>query len=55
MKRFAAGKHFALIPFQHAPLNKLLLEKLIVSDLVNEFATFYGTRIFITVFTRTLH
>jgi hypothetical protein len=35
------------------PLSRVLLEKLTVTQLVKKFPTFYGTRRFITVFTRT--
>jgi hypothetical protein len=34
------------------PWSRVLLEKLIYAQLVNKFSTFYGTRRFITVFTR---
>jgi hypothetical protein len=33
--------------------SKVVLQKLVVSQLVMKFPTFYGNRIFITVFTRT--
>jgi len=36
-------------------VRELLLEKLIVSQLIKEFPTFYGTRSFIAVFTRESH
>jgi hypothetical protein len=37
------------------PLFRVLLEKLTVAQLVNKFSAFYGTRMFITVFTRARH
>jgi len=40
---------------QLAPLNRVLLEKLTVAQLANKFYTFYGTRKFITVFTKARH
>jgi hypothetical protein len=36
-------------------MDTILLEKLIVSELVNKFPTFYGTQMFITAFTRAHH
>jgi len=35
------------------PWSEVLLEKLTVTELVKKFSTFYGTRRFITVLTRT--
>jgi hypothetical protein len=35
--------------------NRVLLEKLVVTQLVKKFLACYGTRRFITVFTRTRH
>jgi len=37
------------------PWNKAFLEKLTVSQLVNKFPAFYGTRRFITAFTSVRH
>jgi hypothetical protein len=37
------------------PLSRVRLEKLIVSQVVNTFPAFYGTRRFFTVFTRARH
>jgi hypothetical protein len=37
------------------PWSRILLEKLIVAQLVQQFPVFYGTRRFITVFTRARH
>jgi len=37
------------------PWSKVLLEKLIVTQLVKKFLDFYGTPRFITVFTRAHH
>jgi len=37
------------------PWSRVLLEKLIVTQLVKRFLTFYGTQRFITVFTRVYH
>jgi hypothetical protein len=37
------------------PRNRVLLEKLIVSQLVKKFLAFYGSRKFITVFARARH
>jgi len=36
-------------------MEQVLLEKLIVTQLVNQFPAFHGTRRFITVFTRSCH
>jgi hypothetical protein len=38
-----------------SPWNRVLFEKLIVTQLVKKFAAFYGLRRFITVFTRAGH
>jgi hypothetical protein len=38
-----------------APRSKVLLEKLAVAQLVKKSPAFYGTRTFITVFTRVHH
>jgi len=40
---------------QLVPGNKVLLEKLIVTQLVKKFLAIHGTRRFITVFTRSRH
>jgi hypothetical protein len=40
---------------QLTPWNRVLLEKLIVTQLVKKFPAFYGTRRFITVFKRAHH
>jgi hypothetical protein len=37
------------------PWHRVLLEKLMVTQLVNKFQTFYGTQRFITMFTRICH
>jgi hypothetical protein len=37
------------------PWSRALLEKLIVTQIVKKFPVFYGTRRFITVFTRAHH
>jgi hypothetical protein len=37
------------------PWSRVLLEKLVVTQIVKKFSAFYGTRRFITVFTRTSH
>jgi hypothetical protein len=37
------------------PWSRILLEKLIVTQLVKKFLVFYGTRFFITMFTRAHH
>jgi len=37
------------------PWNRILLEKLLVTQLVKKFPAFYGIRKFITVFTRVRH
>jgi len=37
------------------PWSRVLLEKLVVTQLVKKYYYFYGTRRFITVFTRALH
>jgi hypothetical protein len=39
----------------HIPWSKALLEKLVVAQPVNKFPAFYGTRRFITKFTRPYH
>jgi hypothetical protein len=38
-----------------APWSRVLLEKLTVPQLVKKFPAYYGTRRFITAFTRALH
>jgi hypothetical protein len=38
-----------------SPRSRVLLEKLTVTQLVKKFPAFYGTRRFITVFTRSSH
>jgi len=43
------------ITYLLTPCSRVLLEKLIGSQLVKKFPTFYGTRRFITSFTTTLH
>jgi hypothetical protein len=40
---------------QLTPWNRVLLEKLSVAQLLKNFPTFYGTQMFVTVFTRALH
>jgi len=37
------------------PCSQVLLEKLMVTQLVQKFPTFWGTQRFITMFTRTYH
>jgi hypothetical protein len=46
---------FTIVKIQLTPLTRVLLEKLVVTQLVNKFSTFYGTRRFIIVFTRARH
>jgi len=41
-----------LPPYQLSPWSRVVLEKLIVTQLVKKFSTFCGTRRFITVLTR---
>jgi len=44
-----------LITYLLTPWNRVLLEKLTVSQLVKKFPAFYGTRRFITAFTSARH
>jgi hypothetical protein len=41
--------------FTHSFMELALLEKLPIVQLLKNFPAFYGTRYFITVFTRALH
>jgi hypothetical protein len=41
--------------YMNNAMGRVLLEKLIASQLVKEFPAFYGTRRFITVFTKARH
>jgi len=44
-----------LLTYLLTPCSRVLLEKLTGSQLVNKFPAIYGTRKFITVFTRARH
>jgi len=44
-----------VVPPLLTPCSKVLIEKLTVTWMVKKFLSFYGTRRFITVFTRALH
>jgi hypothetical protein len=44
-----------LVSYWLTPWSRVLLENLIVVHLVKKFSAFYGTRVFITVFTRAHH
>jgi len=48
---------YIFIPLTHSltPCSRVLLEKLIGSQLVKKFPAFYGTRKFITAFTSASH
>jgi hypothetical protein len=48
-------KQTRIITNQPSPLSRVLLEKLTVTQLVKKFPAFYGTRRFITVFTKADH
>jgi len=43
------------ITYLLTPWSRVLLEKLIISQLVKKLFAFYGTRMFITVFTSARH
>jgi hypothetical protein len=61
MQNGIAAMHFTLLQGVKAfdallpPWSRVLLEKLIVTQLVKKFPTFYGNRRFITVFTTARH
>jgi len=46
--------HYTIISLR-TPWRRVLLEKLVVLQLVKKFPEFYGSRKFITVFTRFYH
>jgi len=46
---------YDLLTYLLTPCSTVLLEKLTCSQLVKKFPAFYGTRMFITAFTRTRH
>jgi hypothetical protein len=48
------GEH-RLQVFENRMLDRVLLEKIIVSQLVKKFPAFFGTQRFITMFTRACH
>jgi len=48
-------RNIPYMKFLQTPLSRALLEKLTGSQLVKKFPAFYGTRRFITAFTRTRH
>jgi hypothetical protein len=48
----AGNKGVTILAYLLAPWNRVLLEKLTGSQPIKKFPAFYGTRRFITVFTR---
>jgi hypothetical protein len=46
---------YSVYTYLLTPWSRVLLEKLTGSQLVKNFASFYGTRRFITAFTRARH
>jgi hypothetical protein len=44
--------YFALIEVKLTACSRIILQKLIITQLVKKFPVFYGTRMFITMFTR---
>jgi len=51
----AVGYEFYLHTYLLIPWSRVFLEKLTGSQLVKKFLAFYGTRMFITVFTSPRH